>query len=200
MENQTLALIASFIAMTFVVMAYFVKKKAYYLLFELLCIIFLVVSYFFTIQFFVMIGLAVGFFRTVTFFVYENKEKQAPIGWSFLYSGLTIASYFIVNFWILKTSQLLDILCLSSLVMYAFIFRIRNLKIVRFTMLVPLTLSILFNILTHAALFATLSYVFELSANVVSIFKYHVFGERQEKEKCFIYRQIREEVYNEKTI
>ncbi len=30
MENQTLALIASFIAMAFVVMAYFVKKKAYY--------------------------------------------------------------------------------------------------------------------------------------------------------------------------
>lgn len=78
MENQTLALIASFIAMAFVVMAYFVKKKAYYLLCQLLCIVFLVVSYFFTVQFFAMIGLAVGLLRTVTFFVYENKEKQAP--------------------------------------------------------------------------------------------------------------------------
>ena len=51
MENQTLALIASFIAMAFVIMAYFVKKKAYYLLCELLCIVFLVISYFFTVQF-----------------------------------------------------------------------------------------------------------------------------------------------------
>ena len=176
MENQTLALIASFIATAFVIMAYFVKKKAYYLLCELLCIVFLVISYFFTVQFFAMIGLAVGLFRTVTFFVYENKEKVAPIYWSFLFSGLTIASYFIVNLGILKTAQPLDILCVLALVMYAFIFRIRNLKIVRFTMLVPTVLSILFNLLTHAALFATLTYVFELCANVVSIFKYHVLN------------------------
>ena len=183
MENQTLALIASFIAMAFVIMAYFVKKKAYYLLCELLCIVFLVVSYFFTVQFFAMIGLAVGLLRTVTFFVYENKEKVAPIYWSFLFSALTIASYFIVNFGILKTSQPLDVLCVLSLVAYAFIFRIRNLKIVRFTMLIPTVLSILFNILTHAAIFATLTYVFELCANVVSIFKYHVFKKKMEDDK-----------------
>ena len=180
MENQTLALIASFIAMAFVVMAYFVKKKAYYLLCELLCIVFLVVSYFFTVQFFAMIGLSVGLFRTVTFFIYENKEQQAPIAWLFLFSGLTITSYFIVNFWILKTSQPLDVLCVLSLVAYAFIFRIKNLKIVRFTMLIPTVLSILFNVLTSAAIFTTLTYVFELCANVVSIFKYHVFNKEKE--------------------
>ncbi|MBQ8374041.1 MAG: hypothetical protein IJX98_00510 [Clostridia bacterium] len=92
---------------------------------------------------------------------------------------MTIASYFIVNFGILKTAKPLDILCLSALVMYAFIFRIRNLKIVRFTMLIPTVLSILFNVLINAAVFATLTYVFELSANVISIFKYHVFGEKE---------------------
>ena len=47
MGNQTLALFASFIAMAFVVAAYCVKKKADYLLCELLCIVFLVISYFF---------------------------------------------------------------------------------------------------------------------------------------------------------
>ncbi len=180
MENQTLALIASFVAMAFVVMAYFVKKKVYYLFCQLLCILFLIVSYFFTVQFFAMIGLAVGIFRTLTFFVYENKKKQASITWSFLFSGLTIASYFVVNFGILKTAQPLDVLYVLALSMYAFIFRIRNLKLVRFTMLVPTVLSILFNILTHAALFASLTYVFELCANVVSIFKYHIFGKSEE--------------------
>lgn len=183
MENQTLALIASFIAMAFVVMAYFVKKKAYYLLCELLCIVFLVISYFFTVQFFAMIGLAVGLFRTITFFVYENKDQQAPIAWAFLFSGLTVASYFIVNYGILKTAQPLDVLCVLSLVMYAFIFRIRNLKIVRFTMLIPTILSILFNVLTSAALFTTLTYVFEFFANVVTIFKYHILGEKQNRDK-----------------
>jgi len=182
MENQTLAFIASFLAMSFVIMAYFVKKKEYYLLFELLCIVFLIVSYFFTMQFFAMIGLAVGLFRTTTFFIYENKERQAPIIWSFLFSAMTLAAYFVVNLVILQTAKPLDILCLLALMMYAFIFRIRNLKIVRFTMLVPTVLSILFNVLISAALFAMLTYVFELCANVVSIFKYHIFV-RTEKEK-----------------
>lgn len=200
MENQTLALVASFLSMSFVIMAYFVKKKVYYLLFELLCLAFLIVSYFFTMQFFAMIGIAIGLFRMSTFFVYENKEKQAPIGWAFLFSAMTIASYFIVNFGILKTAKPLDVLCLSALVMYAFIFRIRNLKIVRFTMLVPTVLSILFNILIHAALFATLTYVFELSANVVSIFKYHLFEEKKKEEKLFLNKQREKESYNEKTI
>ena len=46
-------------------------------------------------------------------------------------------------------------------------------------MLIPTVLSILFNVLINAAVFATLTYVFELSANVISIFKYHVFGEKE---------------------
>ena len=73
MDNRILALIASFIAMAFVILSYFVKKKAYYLLFQLLCIVCLIISYFFSLQFFAMIGLAVGLFRTITFFVYEKK-------------------------------------------------------------------------------------------------------------------------------
>ena len=179
MENPTLALIASFIAMAFVVASYFVKKKEYYLLCQLLCIAFLVVSYFFTVQFFAMIGLAVGLFRTITFFVYEKKGKTAPLVWSFILAGLTILSYIIVNFVILKSAQPLDILCLVALVGYAFIFRIRNLKIVRYTMIFPTVLSILFNLLTDAAIFVTLTYMFELVANVVSIFKYHVFNKKK---------------------
>ena len=66
-----------------------------------------------------------------------------------------------------------------ALVGYAFIFRIRNLKIVRYTMIFPTVLSILFNVLSGAAFFATLTYVFELSANIVSIFKYHVFNKNK---------------------
>jgi hypothetical protein len=46
-------------------------------------------------------------------------------------------------------------------------------------MIVPTFLSVLFNILTHAAFFATLSYTVEFGANVVSIFKYHVFGKSE---------------------
>ena len=176
MENPTLALIVSFIAMAFVMCAYFVRKKSLYLLFQLLCIVFLIISYFFTVQFFAMIGLTVGMCRTIIFFVYEEKGKVAPIIWSFIITIATVASYLIVNLGILKTAQPLDILCVIALICYAFIFRIRNLKIVRFTMIIPTVLSIFFNVFTHAALFTTLTYVFELSANLTSIIKYHVLG------------------------
>lgn len=187
MENQTLSLLAGFLAMAFVMASYFVKKKAYYLLFQLFCIVCLIISYFFNLQFFAMIGLAVGLGRTVVFFWFENKGKRAPIGWSFLFSFLTLVAYFTVNYGILKTAQPLDVLCLLALCMYAFIFRIRNLKIVRYTMLFPTVLSILFNVFTHAALFATLTYVFELCANLVSIGKYYVFS----KEKGEVKRKLK---------
>jgi hypothetical protein len=58
--------------------------------------------------------------------------------------------------------------------MYAFIFRIRSLKIVRFTMLLPTVLSILYNVLIEAAIFVTLTYVFELAVNLVSITRFHI--------------------------
>lgn len=183
MENRALALVASFIAMVFVVLAYFVKKKERYLLFQLLCIVFLVISYFFTVQFFAMVGLVVGLCRTLVFFLYEKKGEKAPIEWAFAFSAISLASYCIVNLWILKDAKPLDILCLAGLISYAFIFRIRDLKTVRFLMFIPTTFSILFNLLTHAALFATLTYVFELSANVVSIFKYHVLPSISKKEQ-----------------
>ena len=183
MENQTLALIASFIGLLLVIFSYFTKKKERFLLFQSLCIVFLIISYFFTVQFFAMVGLAVGVLRTLTYFYYEKKEKEAPLWVPLLLAGLTLASYFVVNFAILGTSEPLDVLSLLALVGYVFIFRVRNLTLVRFLMLVPTVLSILFNILTHAALFATLTYVFEISANIVSIFRYHVIGKGIFKKK-----------------
>ena len=176
MENQVLAHITSYIAMALVVLSYFTKKKERFLLFQSLCIVFLIISYFFNVQFFAMVGLAVGLARALVYFAYEKKGRLAPFYWPFLLSGLTLASYFIVNYAILKTADPLDLLCLAGLICYAFIFRVRNLTLVRFLMLVPTVLSVLFNLLTHAAPGASLTYIFELSANVLSIFKYDVIG------------------------
>lgn len=174
MDNPTLALTASLLSMIFVIIAYFVKNKSLYLAFQASCIVFLVISYFFTMQFFAMVGLSIGLIRALVFFTYEKKDKDAPLLVSFAFVVAATASYLIINLWILKTAQPLDLLCLSASIMYSFIFRIRNLKIVRYMMLIPTTLSILFNALTNAAIFATLSYVFELLANIVSIFSCHM--------------------------
>lgn len=180
MYNYPVSLTASFISTVFVGASYFVTKKSLYLTFQALCIVFLVASYFFTAQFFAMVGLAIGLARTLIFYAFEKRDKVAPIWVAFALSAATLVSYFIVNLGILKTAQPLDLLCVTALIMYAFIFRIRNLKIVRFTMLIPTILSILFNTLTGAAFFASITYVIELTANVVSIYKYHIKNENEE--------------------
>jgi hypothetical protein len=187
MENQVLAWITSFVAMIFVVLAYFVKKKEHYLLFQLLCIIFLILSYFFSLEVFAMVGLSIGLCRSLIFFIYEKKDLKAPIEISFVLSALTIASYLIINIGIQKNAKIEDVFCMSGLVMYAFIFRIRDLKTVRYLMIIPTVLSVLYNLLIVAPPFTVLTYGFELGANVVSIFKYHVIPERKEaKNKQFL--------------
>lgn len=178
MKNEVLSLIASFIAMAFVIGSYFVKKKNF-LLFQALCIVFLIISYFFNVQFFAMVGLTIGLARSLSFYYYEKNDKEAPLYLAIILSFLTLASYFIINLWILGDAKPVDILCLVALVSYVFIFRIRDIKKVRFLMFAPTALSILFNILSGAAIFATLTYVFELSANVISILKYHVIKVEQ---------------------
>ena len=135
-------------------------------------------------NFFGMIGLGVGLARSLTFFLYEKQDKNAPIFWSFFFSFLTIASYVVVNVCILQDARPIDLFCVTALVLYAFIFRIRSLKIVRFTMLAPTVLSIVYNVCISAALFATLTYVFELCVNLVAIVRFHVlpyFAKKKEE-------------------
>lgn len=177
MDNSVLAYISGFIAMALVATSYFVKKKLHYLVFQLLGIVFLIFSYFFTENFFAMAGLIVALARTVTFALYENREKRAPLIWPFVFSALSIASYFITS---TGAPRPVDILFLAGLLGYAFIFRVRSLKLVRFLMLAPTVLSVLYNVLIpEAVIFVIISYSFELAANVVSIFKYHVFGKEK---------------------
>lgn len=171
---KTLSLITSFIAMALVATSYFVKKKKLYLIFQFLGIIFLILSQFFSFEYFAAVGLIIALFRTFTFYLYEKNEKLAPIYWPIIFTILSLVSYFIINLWILKTLKPLDILCLISLILYAFIFRIRDLKIVRFSMLAPTSLSIIYYFLISAPIFTVMSYSFELIADLVSIFKYHV--------------------------
>jgi hypothetical protein len=121
-----------------------------------------------------MISLSIGLGRTITFFIYERKDKNAPIWLAGLFSGLTIISYFIVNLWILKTAKPIDIIYLVSLCLYAFTFRIRNLKTMRYMVVAPNSLAVVYNVAISAPIFTILSYAFELMANIVAIIKFNV--------------------------
>lgn len=175
-------MIVSFIAMSLITISYFLKKKSLYLSFQASGIVFLILSFFFTEQFFAMLGLTIGLARTVTFFLYEKKDKSAPLYLSVLFSALTVAVYFIVNLGILKTAKPLDILYLIGLVFYAFTFRIRNLKTMRYVTIAPTLLNVFYSVLIHSTPFVIISYAFECGANLLAILKYDIL-EKQKIDK-----------------
>ncbi|MBR1983056.1 MAG: YgjV family protein [Clostridia bacterium] len=174
MYNLTIAYIASFCAMFVTTSSYFFKKKLMYLIFQLSAIVFLILSYFFTLEFVAMIGIGVGLFRVLVYLFYENKQRIAPLYWAFIFSVLTIMAYFVGSTLKESGQSYYDILYVLSLCMFAFIFRIRDIKLVRYLCLIPLIMSALYNILINAPIFATLSYVFETLANVSAIIFYAV--------------------------
>ncbi len=183
MTAETWSITVSFVAMLLIAMSYFFKNKSGFLLFQAMGMVFIMTSYLLDGEYFAMIGLGIGLARALVFFGYEKKDKKASVLWSVFFSVLTVAVYFIVNVGILKEAKWRDVVYLIGLVLYAFIFRIRDLELMRYTVTIPTALSILYNVLCRAAPFIIVSYVFELGANILSILKYHVFAKTKETQQ-----------------
>ena len=178
-DIKTWALIFSFIAMVLIAASYFVKTKGEFLVLQGSGIVFLMSSYLCNGQYFAMVGLGIGLVRCIIFYLYERQEKEAPIVWCYVLCALSFAAYGVINFGISNTAQPADILYLIGLVLYMFIFRIRNIKTVRFLILIPTALSIAYNVWAASPIFAVISYCFEMLANVVAILRYDVFGKEK---------------------
>ena len=179
MPNEKLALAVSFVAMSLIVSSYFYKKKVYFLLFQAIGTVFLVLSYLFSAEYFAMIGLAVGLSRTLTYFLFEKQDKTAPIYFVFLFCALTLASYFTVNLGILKTAKPIDIFYLASLMLYAIVFRMKDVELMRYLVLVPTVLAVMYNVLCAAPVFTTISYAFEVAAGVYAVIKFNILGQKE---------------------
>ena len=174
MECYVLSQIAGFVTLTLMILSYFFKSKSRYLLFQTLGLGCMFFSYLFGGEYFAMITLTVSVTRTLTFYLYEKKDREAPIGFAWLFAALAVCAYLIVNLVILHTAKPVDILYLAAMVLYAFIFRIRNIKVVRYTVIVPHVLAILYNLLLGNMIFVAMSYGFELLADFYAIFKYNI--------------------------
>ena len=183
MDEASWSLIVSFVAMSFLVASYFFKNKIGYLCFQGLGIVFLILSYFFVGAYFAMLGISVGLVRVFVYFIYEVKGRTAPIAWAISLCTATVAAYIVVNVCLLKTARYVDILYLAGLVLYVFIMRLPSLRTVRFALLFPTAICLLYNILIVSTPFVIISYSFELAANVFSILKYHVFTRVGEAKK-----------------
>lgn len=182
MENW--ALVVSFIAMLLIAFSYFMKDKSGFLLFQVIGMVFLMASYLFGGAYFAMIGLGIGLARSVTFYVYEKKDKTPSILWPILFSVLSVVAYVVINLIILKDTKGFDVIYLLSLILYAFVFYIRDLGKMLYFSTIPTALAVLYNVVSRAAVFAVISYTFELGANLVAIYKWHVKNKKRSvKEK-----------------
>ncbi len=174
MYNYPLSFIAGLIAMSFVASSYFFGKKSFYLLFQSIGIVFLIISYFFIEEFFAMVGLVVGLGRTLVYFLYAKNDKPAPVFCAVGFSLLTVSVYVIVNIVILGDAKPVDLINLAALVFYACVYLAQDLKKLRYLIFIPLGLSVLYNVLISATAFVIVSYSFEIGANVLAIVKNHL--------------------------
>ena len=176
--TEIFAQIVSFSALAFSVISYFVSKKNY-LFFQALCMVGLVLSFLLKSNFFAMVGMTIGICRAVTFFLYEKCDKDAPIALSFLFGGLSVAAYLIINVWIQGVGKYEDIFYLLSLISYAFSFRIRDRRTLLYVTLLPTSCGVIYSVISYTTLFVFLLYAFEFSANVVAIGKLHIENRRR---------------------
>lgn len=173
MYNYTLSQIAGGLTLALMVISYFFKKKSTYLFLQTMGLISMFLSYLFGAEYFAMITLTVSLTRTLTFYLYEKKDKEAPLMFSHLFALLSVGAYLTVNLLILGTAKPVDILYLCAVVMYAYMFRIRNIRTVRYVVILPHTLAILYNLLLGDMVFVAMSYSFELLADIYAIIRYN---------------------------
>ena len=158
------------------------KNKNAYLVFQATGIVGLILSYLFSEEYFATVGLSIGLARTLIYFAYEKKDKLAPVTVPIAVSFCTACSYCIINLGILKDGNIWDILLLVGYVCYAFAFRIRDMKHLRYFMLIPTGFALTYNFAVSAPLFTICAYMFELGANLVSIFKFYILPLKKQKE------------------
>ena len=168
--NPILSQIAGFITLFMMVISYLFKAKSSFLLCQVLGLLAMFVSYLFKCEFFAMVSLTVSLSRTLTFFIYEKKNKRAPLSLAYLFAALTLFAYITVNLMILKMAKPVDILFLIAHAGYAFVFRIRNIRIVRKAIIIPHLFAILYNLVLNGMLFVAISYSFELIVDLYSIY------------------------------
>ncbi len=179
MYNYTVSLIAGLVAMLFVFASYLVAKKSSFLISQTFAIILLSTSYLFVEQYFAMVGMAFATIRTIVYYVLEKKNK-APAFWlKSLFAFLAVLSYLVVNIIILQLTRYIDLLLLTANIMYAYLFGIRNLKLLRYLFLLPTAMVSIYNLIAPATLFVIISYIFEFTVNVIGIIKAYIIEKRE---------------------
>ena len=172
MYSEPLSIIASFLGMGFAVSSYFVKKKNVFLVLQGSAILFLALSCLFKLHYLPVITYGIALVRVVVYYLFEKADKFLSVWLKTFFALLNVLAYFVVNAIGGQLFNAIDLLLIVSSIMYAYIFGIRNIKIMRFVFIIPTLLCIIYYVATSAAIFITVSYSFELVSNITAICYY----------------------------
>lgn len=172
---KTLSFIMSAIALALYCGSYFFNSKKKYLILQLTGNVFLSCSYLFMGAYFTMVSVVVGIARGLICYTYEKNNKRVPI---YMIAGLclvTVSSYILINYVILSgTASSWDILYMFASCMYAITFAIRDIKLMRYLILIPHLSAIFYNLLVKAPISSALSYGIEFVITLVAIIKFGI--------------------------
>lgn len=169
-----LSLIMSTAALCLYSLSYFFNSKRNYLILQLSGNAFLSLSYFLIGSYFTMVSVFIGVFRGLICYAYEKRNKKVPAILVALLCAVTVFSYVLINYVILSEASPWDALYLFASCMYAVTFAIRNIKVMRYAVLVPHSCAVAYNLLIKAPISSAISYAIELAVTVVAIIKYTI--------------------------
>ena len=174
-EMKTLSYIMSTVALLLYCSSYFFDNKKKYLIFQLIGNVFLSISYLFMSAYFTMVSVAIGIARGLICYGYEKQNKKVPI---YMIAGLcfvTILSYVLINYVILSgAASTWDVLYLIASCMYAITFAMRNIKLMRYVILIPHVSAISYNLLVNAPISSAISYGIEFVITIIAIIKFGI--------------------------
>lgn len=168
---RELSFVASTVALCLYSISYFFNTKRNYLIFQLSGNVFLSMSYLLMGSYFTMVSVIIGIARGIICYVYEKKDKKVPVYVILGLCAATVTSYFIINFVILSDSSPWDFLYLMSSCAYAVTFAMRNIRVMRYAVLVPNALAVAYNLLIKAPISSAISYGVEFVVTVAAIIK-----------------------------
>ena len=152
-----LSFVMSAVALCLYSSSYFFNNKRNYLILQLSGNVFLSLSYLMIGAYFTMVSLVIGIARGLICYIYERKNRKVPVYFIVALCAATILSYIIINHVILSQTSVWDVLYLFAACMYAVTFAIRNIRVMRYTVLIPHSCSVAYNLLIKAPITSAIS-------------------------------------------
>ena len=185
MDMAILSFVMSTTALALYSCSYFFNNKRNYLSLQVVGNVFLLLSYLLMGAYFTMVSVGIGIGRGLICYSYEKLNKKVPVYIVFTLCFVTILSYFIINYVILSgTASPWDVLYLIASCMYAITFAIRNIKLMRYLVLIPHTCAITYNLLIRAPISSAISYGIEFAITVIAIIKFRIQEKIKTGGKC----------------